>query len=109
MARPPAVDTRPPLEDDVRSQLVELYAADVAALAARVPDIDLTRWPNFAYLATGNGASGGRISLGVELPDPAAVAGVSPPSVPATPSHEAMQDGRPRSGPLRAFWSCRAE
>jgi hypothetical protein len=54
VARPPAVDTRPPLEEGVRSQLVELYAPDVAALAARVPEIDLAQWPNFAYLATGN-------------------------------------------------------
>jgi hypothetical protein len=54
VARPPTVDPRPPLEEDVRSQLVELYAPDVAALAARVPDIDLAQWPNFAYLATRN-------------------------------------------------------
>jgi hypothetical protein len=54
VGRPPTVDTRPPLEEDVRNQLVELYAPDVAALVARVPDLDLTRWPNFAYLATGN-------------------------------------------------------
>ena len=54
VARPPTVDTRPPLAEDVRNQLVELYAPDVVALAARFPDIDLTQWPNFAYLATGN-------------------------------------------------------
>jgi hypothetical protein len=54
VGRPPTVDTRPPLEEEVRVQLVKLYAPDVTALVARVPDIDLTRWPNFAYLATGN-------------------------------------------------------
>jgi hypothetical protein len=34
---------------------VDLYAADVAALAAQLPDIDLSLWPNFSHLA-GDGA-----------------------------------------------------
>jgi hypothetical protein len=39
----------------VRARLVDLYAPDVAALAAQLPDIDLSLWPNFAHLA-GDGA-----------------------------------------------------
>jgi Sulfotransferase family len=42
---------RPELSDDARRRLVELYAPDVEALAARLPEIDLRLWPNFAYLA----------------------------------------------------------
>ena len=30
---------------------MDLYAPDVAALADRVPDIDLSLWPSFAHLA----------------------------------------------------------
>jgi hypothetical protein len=41
------------LPDDARRRLVELYAPDVEQLAARLPQIDLARWPNFAYLAGG--------------------------------------------------------
>jgi hypothetical protein len=32
----------------MREQLIELYAPDVMALAARHPDLDLELWPNFA-------------------------------------------------------------
>lgn len=39
------------LDDDARARLVELYAADVAALCARQPEIDVRLWANFAYLA----------------------------------------------------------
>jgi len=48
----------PELSDQVRERLVGLYAADVAALAARLGDLDLARWPNFAYLAAGGTAPG---------------------------------------------------
>ena len=44
---------RPALDDEVRAYLVELYEPDVLALAARLPTLELTRWPNFAYLASG--------------------------------------------------------
>lgn len=44
---------RTELADDLRERLVDLYAADVAALAADVPAIDLALWPNFAHLAVG--------------------------------------------------------
>jgi hypothetical protein len=37
----------------MRARLVDLYASDVATLAARLPDIDLSLWPNFAHLAGG--------------------------------------------------------
>jgi len=40
------------LDDDARGRLVEIYAADVRALATRFPDLDLSLWPNFATLAT---------------------------------------------------------
>ena len=43
--------TRRPLDPDVRDQLVHLYAPDITALADRLPDLDLSLWPNFAYLA----------------------------------------------------------
>jgi hypothetical protein len=36
------------LPPDRRASLVELYAGDVVAAAARYPEIDLDRWPNFA-------------------------------------------------------------
>jgi hypothetical protein len=45
--------TRAVLSDDVRKRLIELYAPDVAALAARLGEFDVNRWPNFAYLAGG--------------------------------------------------------
>jgi hypothetical protein len=35
------------LDDDVRRRLVELYTADVTALAKNHPEIELDRWPNF--------------------------------------------------------------
>jgi hypothetical protein len=39
------------LDPDVKRRLVEIYEADVVALARRLPDLDLTLWPNFSYLA----------------------------------------------------------
>ena len=54
-ARPRQSSARREYEEDVRSRLVELYTADVTALAAQIPDIDLSLWPNFAHLA-GEGA-----------------------------------------------------
>jgi hypothetical protein len=41
------------LDSDVRERLIALYQPDVLALAERVPDIDLSLWPNFSYLAGG--------------------------------------------------------
>lgn len=38
------------LSEDVTRRLVELYAPDVASLAARLPGLDLRLWPNFAHL-----------------------------------------------------------
>jgi Sulfotransferase domain len=55
-ARAPA-DRRQVLDDDVRRRLISLYAPDVAALAAGHAALDLTLWPNFAYL-TGSTGSG---------------------------------------------------
>jgi hypothetical protein len=46
------------LDDEVRAFLVDLYAPDVAALAARIPDLELARWPNFAYLSSGSSPPG---------------------------------------------------
>jgi hypothetical protein len=45
---PPAEPARDPLAPSTRRRLVELYAADVAALADLLPDLDLGLWPNFA-------------------------------------------------------------
>jgi hypothetical protein len=50
-ARPQQPSARRDYDEDVRARLVDLYAADVAALAAQLPDIDLSLWPNFAHLA----------------------------------------------------------
>ncbi len=41
------------LSVDVRNELIRLYSPDVAALAERLPQLDLSLWPNFAYLASG--------------------------------------------------------
>jgi hypothetical protein len=38
------------IDEDVRARLVEIYAPDVAALARRHPQLDLSLWPNFAGL-----------------------------------------------------------
>jgi hypothetical protein len=38
------------IDDDVRARLVDLYAPDVAGLADRHPELDLSLWPNFARL-----------------------------------------------------------
>lgn len=51
-------DRRGTLDDEVREHLVSLYAADVASLAASHPAIDLTLWPNFAYLTGSSGSPG---------------------------------------------------
>jgi hypothetical protein len=37
----------PALDPDTRARLVDLYAADVAALADLAPDLDLSLWPSF--------------------------------------------------------------
>lgn len=50
-ARPPQAATHLLYDDDVQARLVDLYAADVAALAAQLPDINLALWPSFAFLA----------------------------------------------------------
>jgi hypothetical protein len=50
--RPSATDDAG-LGSDVRRRLISGYQSDVLALAAGVPDIDLTLWPNFSYLAGG--------------------------------------------------------
>ena len=42
-----------PVEPDVRRRLAEVYAPDVAALAGRLPDLDLGLWPNFSDRADG--------------------------------------------------------
>ena len=39
------------IDSDVRRRLIDLYAPDVAALARRLPDLDLHRWPNFSSQA----------------------------------------------------------
>ncbi len=67
-ARPPT-SRRAALDDEVTEQLVRLYAPDVAGLSARLPDLDLALWPNFAYLATGDGPSPAR-PTGGPLPGP---------------------------------------
>jgi Sulfotransferase family len=40
------------LDDDARQRLVDTYAPDVATLVTRLPEIDLSLWPNFATLST---------------------------------------------------------
>lgn len=42
---------KPDLGDSLTGELVEAYRADVQALAADWPEIDLTLWPHFAHLA----------------------------------------------------------
>ena len=54
-ARPHQASAQREYDEEVRARLVDLYAADVAALAAQLPDIDLSLWPNFSHLA-GDGA-----------------------------------------------------
>jgi hypothetical protein len=44
----PSGDRRPVLGDDVRRRLVDTYLNDVEKLAKRLPQIDLSLWPNFA-------------------------------------------------------------
>ena len=50
-ARPQQTSARREYDEEVRDRLVDLYAADVAALAAQLPDINLSLWPSFAHLA----------------------------------------------------------
>ena len=38
------------LDEDVVDRLVDLYAADVAALVALIPSVDLSYWPHFSSL-----------------------------------------------------------
>ena len=42
-----------PLPHDVRERLVDLYTADVSALAKNHPELELRRWPNFDAVVTG--------------------------------------------------------
>jgi hypothetical protein len=44
---------RPGVDPDVKQRLQATYEADVKALSELVPDLDLSLWPNFAYLAEG--------------------------------------------------------
>ena len=46
--KPPPEPVRDPLAPATRRRLVDLYAADVAALGELLPDFDLSLWPNFA-------------------------------------------------------------
>jgi hypothetical protein len=50
-SRPQQASARREYEEEVRARLVDLYAADVLALAAQLPDINLSLWPSFAHLA----------------------------------------------------------
>lgn len=59
---------RPPMDEDTRRRLVDLYLPDVLQLAEAVPELDLGLWPNFAYVA-------GPESTALAPPEPA-----SPPS-----------------------------
>lgn len=54
-ALPQQSPTRREHDEDVRARLVDLYAADVRALANQLPEINLSLWPSFAHLA-GDGA-----------------------------------------------------
>jgi hypothetical protein len=44
----PTLQEKVALDDDARTRLVDLYAPDVAALSALVPELDTALWPNFA-------------------------------------------------------------
>lgn len=49
----PPVPPRPstPLDGELHARLVALYRSDVEALRDRLPDFDLSLWPNFRHLA----------------------------------------------------------
>jgi Sulfotransferase domain len=47
------------VDPEVTKRLVDVYEADVAAVAKRLPQIDLALWPNFAYLVSEEEGSGG--------------------------------------------------
>jgi hypothetical protein len=53
LGRPVSVTAgrKPPLDDDARRRLVELYSPDVTALAHAVPGLDLGLWAHFAQVA----------------------------------------------------------
>ena len=55
---PPAGRARQELGDQVVDALVQLYEPDVVALTRAVGDLDVALWPNFAYLADPDRASG---------------------------------------------------
>ncbi len=40
------------LDEDARERLIDTYAPDVEVLATRLPELDLSLWPNFATLKT---------------------------------------------------------
>ncbi len=56
--QPPAGRAGDELGRDVVDFLVGLYEPGVVALGALVPDLDLSLWPNFAYLAGVDRSSG---------------------------------------------------
>jgi hypothetical protein len=47
LAHPRHPDDLPPLDAETEQRLIELYASDVADLAALVPTLDLSLWPRF--------------------------------------------------------------
>ena len=49
--RNPAFGTRLAVPAEVREQLVDSYTPDIKRLLPLVPDLDLSRWPNFKHLA----------------------------------------------------------
>jgi Sulfotransferase family len=55
---PPTGRARPELGDQVVDALVQLYEPDVVALTRTVGHLDVALWPNFAYLADPDRASG---------------------------------------------------
>jgi Sulfotransferase family len=55
---PPAGRAREELGDEMVDVLIQLYEPGVVALRRAVGDLDLALWPNFAYLADSDRASG---------------------------------------------------
>jgi hypothetical protein len=49
----------PGLDPEATKRLAAIYESDVSALAERVPDLDLTLWPNFSYLVGATPSSDG--------------------------------------------------
>jgi hypothetical protein len=55
-------EARVTLDQDVKNRLVSIYESDVVALATRLPDLDLTLWPNFTHLVGAQPSSGGEMN-----------------------------------------------